>query len=199
MPRAGLDQATVVAAGAALADEVGFAQLTMGQVATRVGVRVPSLYNHVASQGALNRSIAELAVTEVADAIATATKDREGPDALVAAARAMRDFVVTRPGRYTATLGLTPTGPDDPIAVAEARGLGAFAALLRDYDIAPADMTHALRALRSVFHGFASLQAAHGFQWSTDVDDSFEWLLDLVDRGLRSKADAAATGPPHDA
>lgn len=186
VPRVGLDPATIVAAGASLADEVGFAELTMGLVAERVGVRTPSLYKHVASQGALNRSIAALALTEVADAIGTATQGRSGYDALGAAARAMRDFVLAHPGRYAATIGLTPTGPDDPIAIAEARGLGAFEAVLRAYDIAPDEMTHALRALRSIFHGFASLQSARGFQWSTDVDESFEWLIDLVDRGLRT-------------
>ena len=45
-------------------------------------------------------------------------------------------------------------------------------------------MTHALRALRSVFHGFATIEAGGGFQWSTDTDESFEWLIDLVDHGL---------------
>jgi hypothetical protein len=49
-------------------------------------------------------------------------------------------------------------------------------------------MTHALRALRSVFHGFATLQATGGFQWSADIDESFEWLIDLVDRGLADSA-----------
>jgi hypothetical protein len=89
-------------------------------------------------------------------------------------------------GRYAATIGVTPTGPDDPIAVAERRGLAPFEAVLRGYDIAPQEMTHALRALRSIFHGFATLQASGGFQWSTDRDESFEWLIKLVDRGLRS-------------
>ncbi len=47
-------------------------------------------------------------------------------------------------------------------------------------------MNHALRALRSFLHGFATLQSANGFQWSTDTDDSFEWLITFVDQGLRS-------------
>ena len=38
MPRAGLGTDTVVAAGADLADEIGFAGLSMGQLAERVGV-----------------------------------------------------------------------------------------------------------------------------------------------------------------
>jgi AcrR family transcriptional regulator len=196
VPRAGLDPVTVVAAGAALADEVGFTELTMGRLAERVGVRVPSLYKHIASQDDLNRRIAALALSEAADAIGAATQGRAGRDALAAAARALRDFILTHPGRYAATIGLTPTGPDDPIAVAEMRGLAPFEAVLRGYDIAPQDMTHALRALRSVFHGFATLQASGGFQWSTDRDESFEWLIDLVDRGLRPTSVASPPSVP---
>jgi AcrR family transcriptional regulator len=186
VPRAGLDPAAVVAAGAALADEVGFTALSMGQLAERVGVRTPSLYKHVVNQDDLNRRIAALALAEAADAVGAATQGRAGRDALGAAARAFRDFVLTHPGRYAATIGVEPTGPDDPIAVSGARLLVAFTAVLHGYDIAPADMDHALRAVRSAFSGFATLQSASGFRWSADVDESFEWLIDLVDRGLRS-------------
>ncbi|MGJ6967204.1 TetR/AcrR family transcriptional regulator [Streptosporangium sp. G11] len=196
MPRAGLNAATIVAAGAALADEIGFADLTMGRLAERVGVRTPSLYKHIASQADLNRQIAALTLAEAADAIGAATQGRAGRDALIAAARALRDFVLAHPGRYAATIGITPTGPDDPIAVAERRGLGPFEAVLRGYDIAPQEMTHALRALRSIFHGFATLQASGGFQWSADIDESFEWLIDFVDRGLRSTSDPGPTDHP---
>ncbi len=186
MPRAGLGPAAVVAAGAALADEVGFADLTMAQLAERVGVRTPSLYKHIAGQDDLNRRIAALALTEAADAIGLSTRGYAGRDALAAAARAFRDFVLAHPGRYAATIGVAPTGPDDPVAVAGERLLGSFTAVLRGYPIGPDDMDHALRTLRSVFHGFATLQSADGFQWSADVDDSFEWLITVLDRALRS-------------
>ncbi len=187
MPRAGLGTAAVVAAGADLADEIGFAELTMGQLAERVGVRTPSLYKHVTSQDDLNRRIAALALHEAADAIGAAIQGRAGREALRAAARALRNFVLAHPGRYAATIGLELTGPDDPVAVAAARGIEPFVAVLRGYDIAPADTTHALRALRSIFHGFATIEAGGGFQWGTATEESFDWLIDLVDLGLRAK------------
>ena len=186
VPRAGLDQAAVVARGAALADEIGFAQLTLGQLSERLGVRTPSLYKHIVNQDDLRRRIAALALTEVAAAVRVAVQGLAGRDALRAAARAFREYVLTHPGRYAATTGLTPTGPDDPLAVAMTQALQPFEAVLRGYHLPAQDTTHALRALRSTFHGFATLQADGGFQWSTDVDTSFEWLVDLVDRGLRS-------------
>ena len=194
MPRAGLGTAAVVAAGADLADEIGFAGLSMGQLAERVGVRTPSLYKHVASQDDLNRRIGALALNEAAAAIGAATQGRSGHDALRAAAHALRDFVLAHPGRYAATIGLEPTGPEDPIALAAAQLLETFTAVLRGYDIAPAEMTHALRALRSIFHGFATIEAGGGFRWSTGTDESFEWLVDLVDLGLRVRS--AKSSPP---
>ncbi|MEU1123730.1 TetR-like C-terminal domain-containing protein, partial [Streptomyces sp. NPDC005899] len=138
------------------------------------------------------------ACAAAAAASAAANQGRAGRDALAAAAGALRDFVLAHPGRYAATLGLTPTGPDDPIVLASRRGIGPFEAVLRGYDIPPQKMTHALRAVRSIFHGFASLQASGGFQWSTDIGESFEYLIDLVDRGLRADAstDPTAVPPP---
>jgi AcrR family transcriptional regulator len=186
VPRAGLDPAAVVAAGAALADEVGFTNLTMGLLAERVGVRTPSLYKHVAGQDDLVHRIAALAIAEAADAVGAAMQGRAGRDALAAGARAFRAFVLEHPGRYAATLGVEPTGPDDPLAVAAQRFTGSFAVVLREYPVAAADLDHALRMLRSFLHGFATLQAGHGFQWSADVDESFEWLIAFVDRGLRA-------------
>jgi AcrR family transcriptional regulator len=174
----------VVAAGAALADEVGLAKVTMGLVAERLGVRTPSLYKHVGGQDDLNRRIAILALNEAADTVGGAVQGYAGRDALAAAARAFRAFVVTHPGRYAATIGVEPSGPDDPLAIASLRLLDAFTAVLHGYEIKESDVNHALRMLRSLCHGFATLQAANGFQWSTDIDESFEWLITFADRGL---------------
>ncbi|OSY48996.1 Tetracycline repressor protein class B from transposon Tn10 [Streptomyces fradiae ATCC 10745 = DSM 40063] len=186
MPRAGLDAAAVVAAGADLADEVGPARLTMGLLAERLGVRAPSLYKHVGGQEDLLRGIAALALGQAADAVGTAVQGLAGRDALAAALRAFRAFVVAHPGRYATTTGREPTGPEDPMALAGRRLLDVFRAVLRGYDVEEPKVDHALRALRSLCHGFAVLEAAGGFRWSTDIDESFEWLLAFADRGLRA-------------
>ncbi|OLT31674.1 TetR family transcriptional regulator [Actinomadura sp. CNU-125] len=176
----------MVAAGAALADELGPAGLTMGSLAERLGVRTPSLYKHVGGLDDLNRRIAALALHEAADAVGTAIQGYAGRDALAAAARAFRAFVVEHPGRYAASIGVEPSGPDDPVAEGSRRLVDSFTAVLRGYDIADSDADHALRMIRSLFHGFATLQAGGGFRWSADVDESFEWLIAFTDRGLRT-------------
>jgi AcrR family transcriptional regulator len=186
MPRAGLDPAVITTAAADIADEIGFNALTMGAIAEQVGVRAPSLYKHISGQDDVNRRIATLAFEEAGAAIGDAIQGLSGRDALAAAAKALREFAIQHPGRYAATIGVAPTGPDDPMTVAAVRSIAPLEAILRGYAVAPENNVHAVRALRSIFHGFASLQATGGFKWATDVEDSFDWLIDLVDHGLRA-------------
>ena len=189
MPRAGLDPATVTEAGAALADEIGLARLSMGVVAERLGVKTPSLYKHVDGLADLTHRIAVLAATEVGDALRDATQGRTGGEALSGAAQALRTYVKHHPGRYAATVGVRASGPDDPFVAASQRTLASLAAVLHGYRLDPADEVHALRMLRSVLHGFATLEVSDGFQMATDVDESFEWLIGFLDRGLRANAE----------
>src|ERR1700761_9283679 len=115
MPRAGLSSAEVVAAGAELADEVGFPQLTMGLLAQRLGIRTPSLYKHVTDLADLRHRIAVLAANEVAEEIRDALQGKAGRDALAGLFQAYRGYVTAHPGRYAATNGASYTGPDDPL------------------------------------------------------------------------------------
>ena len=196
MPRTGLSPASVTEAGAALADEIGFDQISMGQVAERLGIKTPSLYNHVANLADLVHRIAVLAATELADALREAIQGRAGRDALVAAASAMRAYVNLHPGRYAAGNHVRPGGPDDPLSPAINRMLAPLSAVLRGYELGPGQEIHALRLLRSWLHGFATLEVEGGFRFDTDIDDSFLWSVNLIDRGLWSLAgpDAGAHG-----
>lgn len=176
----------VTDAGAAVADDVGFSRLSIGLVAERLGVKTPSLYKHVASQADLVHRIGVQAANELADHIRDATQGRAGGEALTAGAQAMRMYVRNHPGRYAAGNAARPAGPDDPLNAAIDRVLASWAAMLHGYHIDPSQEIHALRMLRTMLHGFATLEVASGFQMDADVDDSFSWMINFVDRGLRS-------------
>jgi len=184
VPRSGLAPASVTLAGAGLADELGFDQLGMGVVAQRLGVKTPSLYKHVNSLADLARRVAVLAATELGDAIRDATQGRSGSEALTAAAETMRTYATDHPGRYAAINSAHPTGPDDPLVAARNRLLDSFAATLRGYRLDPSEKIHALRLVRSMLHGFVTLDAANGFRLETDVNDSFTWMTQFIDHGL---------------
>src|ERR1700727_2760581 len=129
MPKARLTPASVTEAGAALVDEIGFASLSMGLLAERLGGKTPSLYKHLSSQADLAHRIAILAMTEVSDAIRDAIGGRAGRDALAAGAQAMRRYVREHPGRYAAGNAARSAGPDDPLNAAAGRLLASWAAM----------------------------------------------------------------------
>jgi len=188
VPRAGLTTAAVVAAGAELADEAGYHNLTLGLVARRLNVRAPSLYKHVTGLADLQHRIAALAMTELRDAFRAAAAGRAGRDALAALARALRGYVTAHPGRYLATVGAGFTGPDDPLLRASTEVIDLITVVLGGYGIAEAGIVHAIRSVRCTLHGFATLQAVDGFQWGGDIEESFDRLVDFIDAGLRAAA-----------
>jgi hypothetical protein len=133
-------------------------------------------------------------MTELADAVRDATQGHSGKEALVAGAQAMRTYVLQHPGRYTAGNAAIVTGPDDPLIPAVDRVLTSWTAMLRGYRLDPDQEIHALRMLRSILHGFSALEAMGSFQINTDVDDSFTWMLDFLDQGLKAKWPLRAPG-----
>ncbi len=186
MPRAGLNTDDVVCAGAALADEIGFPALSLAALAERLGVKPPALYKHVDGLADLQHRIAALAMTEFGEALREALQGKSGSDALAALFVTLRGYVVRHPGRYTATIGAVFQGEDDPLFVAALRVMNSIRAVLAGYGLKPGEVDHAIRTVRSTIHGYAMLQAANGFQWSNDQDDSFTWMVTFVDAGLRA-------------
>ena len=191
MPRAGLAPATVVAAGAQLADEVGFEALTMGLLAARLGVRTPSLYRHVDSLQALRRGIALQAKRELGDVAARAAVGRAGPDAVHAFADAYRRWVLDHPGRYAASIRAPDAGDEEDRQVSE-DSLRALLDILAGLGMHDADAIDAARALRSAIHGFTNLESAGGFGLPHDVDRSYHVLIASLIEGLRHRITPSA-------
>ena len=181
MVRAGLTAERVTIAGAELADEVGLGQVTMSQVARRLGVKGASLSTHVRSLEDLRGRIALLAADEKTIRIAEATAGRSGRGALVAFANAWREYAHQHPGRYTATQ--TPIQIDPELAAkapGPRRAVELAHGVLRGYGLAEPDLTDAVRLLRSTFHGFVALEAAGGFAHARSPQQSWVRALDAL-------------------
>ncbi|MEW2248151.1 TetR/AcrR family transcriptional regulator [Streptomyces sp. NPDC006975] len=185
MARAGLTADRLIRAGAELADEVGFEQVTVSALARRFDVKVASLYSHLKNSQELKTGIALLALGELADRAADALAGRAGKDALTALANVYRDYAREHPGRYAATR--LPLDPGTAAASAGVRHAQMTRALLRGYDLTEPDQTHAVRLLGSVFHGYVSLELGGGFSHSApDSQESWERVLDALDALLRN-------------
>jgi len=191
MPRIGLDPARVVEVAAGIADAEGLDAVTLARVAGELGVRSPSLYNHVDGRADLLRAIAVLSVRELTAAMREATVGRSGADALAAAAHAYRAYARAHPGRYAATLA-APTRGDEEHRAAAAEAVDVMLAVLRGWDLEGDDAVHTVRAFRSALHGFVAIEAADGFGMDVDVEVSFDRLLATFAQGVGRPGPAPA-------
>jgi AcrR family transcriptional regulator len=183
MARRGLDSAQVAAAAVRVADAEGLEAVTVARIAADLGIRGPSLYNHVSGRDGLLRAVALQGVTGLVDALVMATAGRSGPDALRAGAVAYREFAHAHPGQYAAGLRAPEPG-DEEIAVQAARAIEVIAAGLRGFDLADPQVVHAVRVIRAGLHGFVALEAAGAFALKVDLERSFEILVDLLVAGV---------------
>ncbi|WP_406099975.1 TetR/AcrR family transcriptional regulator [Streptomyces sp. NBC_01013] len=185
MVRVGLTTERLIQAGAELADEVGFDQLTVSALARRFDVKVASLYSHLRNSHDLKTGIALLALEELADRGAAALAGRAGKDALSAFADVYRDYAREHPGRYAAAQ--YRLDPEAAAASAGGRHAQMTRAILRGYDLTEPDQTHAVRLLGSVFHGYVSLEMQGGFSHSApDSQESWSRIVDALDALLRN-------------
>jgi AcrR family transcriptional regulator len=193
VPRAGLSTAAVVDAAAALADAEGLDGLTLARLAGSVGVRTPSLYNHVASLEDVRRRLALRGLAELAAAMRDAAVGRARDDALIAMAHAYRAYANAHPGRYAATQR-APAEADPELTGASAAAVDVLLAILRGYGLEDDDAIHAARAVRSALHGFVALETGGGFGLPVALDTSFDRMVTALARGLGGTA-AGATSP----
>jgi AcrR family transcriptional regulator len=185
--RVGLSRAQVIETAAILADQNGLDQLTLAQVATTLGVKLPSLYNHVDGLPALRRELALYGLRLLRDTLGRAAIGKAGDAAVLALLGAYRSFVLQRPGLYAATV--RAPAPDDQ----EHQGLAAatlevMSLILVPYNLGPDDLLHVARALRAIAHGFATIEATGGFGLALDRDSSFERLVRAYLAGLHTQA-----------
>lgn len=171
-----VNQDLVTTTAVALADEYGFDGVTLAAVAERLGIRIPSLYNHVSGLAGLRYHMSVWATKAVSDAIRRAAFGKAGGNALIEVAVAYRRFAHEHPGVYRTTL--RAPAPDEPeLAEAAKDLLDLLLAALEPYRLSETEMLHTVRGLRSVVHGFIDLEILGGFAMALDRDESFERLV----------------------
>lgn len=185
MDRAPLTAAAVIADAAALADEAGFAAVTLSAIARRLGVQTPSLYSHVRDRDALLDGVTALALAELAGRISAGIAGHGGRPALVGYATAYREYALEHPGRWQS---MQRRAGDIVVGSAAARDVVALTgAVLRGYAIAQDEHVHAVRLLGSTINGFLAIERVGGFDHSAPAPE-VSWLkiIDLLDALLRA-------------
>ncbi len=172
-------RARIIEAAWELATRDGIAAISLHDVARRVGMRAPSLYNYFASKNAMYDAMFAEAAAEVGAAV------RERPDhpdprrRLRATVGAFVGWCVANPVRYQLVMerpipGFQPSPESFAITVAN---LGIVRA---DLEAAGVATDKAIDLFRALVNGLISLQVANdpgGDRWVRLLDDAINMFL----------------------
>lgn len=195
MVRAGLSSGVIVTAALDLIDQAGPAGLTLAAVAERLGVATPSLYKHVANLAELRRLVAVRILADLTTQLTTAVMGRSGDEAVTQLMHTYRTYVQQHPGRYAA-VPPDPLHGDPDVAAAGTQLLEVFLAVLRAYHLPESATIHAIRRLRSIAHGFTSIEASGGFGLPEDVDETYQQLIAMFLTSLPGATTARPVSTP---
>jgi AcrR family transcriptional regulator len=177
----------VIGEAARILDERGAEGLTLAALAESLGVRVPSLYNHVGGMPAVQRGIMLAAKQALGDALAQAAVGKSRDDAITAMAVAYREWALKHPGQYPTTVR-APLPDDAPDVAATTSFVVVIFTVLDGYDLHDDDAVDATRFLRAALHGFVSLETSGAFEMPRDLERSFQRLVQSVVTALASWA-----------
>jgi AcrR family transcriptional regulator len=186
-----LTQVAVLKAAVKILNDEGQDALTLNRLADVLGIRTPSLYNHIDGLFGLHKELAILNARQLADRLGEAAIGKGGSELFMDVAQAFRSYVKENPGLYMATLKASGTQeePDPDLMREEERTLKVALAVMGSLGWKGEDAIHAVRAFRSTVHGFATLEVAGGFGMPQDCDESFRRLVIALAAGMEVKKD----------
>ncbi len=164
-------------------DREGWDSLTINALATQLGTKGPSLYNHVDSLEDLRRAVRVRVIDDIITMLNRVGEGRARDDAVLVMAGAYRSYAHHHPGRYSAFTRM-PLGGDDPEYAAATRGAAApVMAVLSSYGLDGQDAFYASLEFWSAMHGFVLLEMT-GVMDDIDTDTVFSDMVLRLAAGM---------------
>jgi AcrR family transcriptional regulator len=178
----------VVDEAALLCDEIGAEFLSLAALADRLGVRPPSLYNHIASLGDLYSQLSIKGLNALTNAVEEALEAESEKSPTEAIAVATRQFAKQRPTLFQyATYRMH-------LAEGDRKRYGArLLEVTRDAYRKEAGASQHNEAaeylLRCLVYGFITLETNGALEPAKDIDRLFNSIIEIADAGIRAVAE----------
>jgi AcrR family transcriptional regulator len=182
-----LSRNSIVNAALTFLDREGWDALTINALATQLGTKGPSLYNHVASLEDLRRTVRMRVVGDIIDMLNTVGQGRTRDDAVMAMASSYRSYAHHHPGRYSAFTRMPLDGDDPEFTEATRAAAGPVIAVLASYGLDGEDAFHAALEFWSAMHGFVLLEMTGVMGGIVDTDTVFSDMVMRLAAGMQRR------------
>ena len=191
-----LSREIIVNAALTFLDREGWDALTINALATQLGTKGPSLYNHVDSLEDLRRTVRIRVIDDIIGMLNRVGEGRARDDAVLVMASAYRSYAHHHPGRYSAFTRMPLGGGDDPEYTAATRAAAApVIAVLSSYGLDLEQAFHAALEFWSAMHGFVLLEMT-GVMDDIDTDSVFSDMVLRLAAGMELRSGSGALDAP---
>jgi AcrR family transcriptional regulator len=181
-----LSRDSIVNAALTFLDREGWDALTINALATQLGTKGPSLYNHVQSLDDLRRTVRMRVVGDIIDMLNTVGQGRTRDDAVMAMASAYRSYAHHHPGRYSAFTRMPLDGDDPEFTDATRAAAAPVISVLRSYGLDGEEAFYAALEFWSAMHGFVLLEMT-GAMNGIDTDAVFTDMVMRLASGMERR------------
>ncbi|WP_152654815.1 TetR/AcrR family transcriptional regulator [Oceanobacillus sp. CFH 90083] len=184
-----INQETIIDATLAIVEEQGIAGVTIKNVAIQLGIKPPSLYNHVVNLEDLLDLAALRSMRNLYEGLIAAGIGLEKKNALWAIAEEYRNFAKNNPGQYALVQKVALWKSDETKQISE-QILAIFLKILQKYKLTEDEAIHFIRTLRSYLHGFTLLEVNESYGLPQELDKSFTAGLEIIFTNLENHKNA---------
>lgn len=183
-PRMGLTREKIMETAGEIADKNGIESVTIANLAKTLNIRPPSLYNHIKGLDELRTVMAAHSLNLLHGEMKSGVGNKKEDEAVLALGTAYLRFARSHPGLYEGAL-LSPDPENQDVQEAGNRIVELALDTLVYLKLPQEDAIHTVRGLRSLFHGFASLEHKSGFGLGLSVDQSYQMMIETFLTGVR--------------
>ena len=181
-----LSRDSIVNAALTFLDREGWDALTINALATQLGTKGPSLYNHVDSLEDLRRTVRMRVVGDIIEMLNTVGEGRTRDDAVMVMASAYRSYAHHHPGRYSAFTRMPLDGDDPEFTDATRAAAAPVIAVLASYGLDGEDAFYVALEFWSAMHGFVLLEMT-GAMNGIDTDAVFTDMVMRLASGMERR------------
>lgn len=180
-----IDQEKIIDATLKIVKEKGTSGVTIKNTAMELGIKSPSLYNHVENLEDLLDLAAHKSMQNLYEKLLTASIGLEKKEALWAIAKEYRNFAKNNPGQYELAQKVNTWNSEETKQISE-QIVAIFLKILQKYTLSEEEAIHFIRVLRSYLHGFTLLEVNGGFGLPQELEKSFTIGLEMILTNLES-------------
>ena len=179
-------KAEVIKTASDMADRNGLHNVSLKAIAENLGIRTPSLYNHIGSLDELLREIAHSGMRTMNEKMIRAAIGKTGDSALKLVAVEYLNYMIEHPGVYEIIQWANWNGTEETAAINN-EYISLLNAFIIPYNLEIESSREVLNMITGFIHGYTTLQLRYAFSNPDKVRKELSEAIDTLLLGANQK------------